>query len=230
MYKRFFKRILDLTISTITLLLIGWGLLIIALLLNIMNKGTGAFFTQKRVGRDKMVFQMIKFKTMTDERDSEGKLLPDRLRLTKIGRFLRSTSIDELPQLINILKGDMSLIGPRPLYVRYLPYYDNEEIRRHEVRPGITGWAQVHGRKSISWTEKLRLDVEYVDTCSFWTDCKIIGLTIVKVLKREDIGLDTSGTNDFNEYREQEWSSYGLYDYIDKARNEIMNKKEVYEI
>ena len=158
---------------------------------------------------------------MTDERDSDGNLLPDRQRLTKVGRFVRSTSIDELPQIINILKGDMSFIGPRPLYVRYLPYYTLEENRRHEVRPGITGWAQVHGRKSITWTDKLQYDVEYVDKCSFWLDCKIIWMTVMKVIKREDVGIDTSGTNDFNVFREKEWESEGRQDLIAKAREEV---------
>jgi len=158
---------------------------------------------------------------MTDERDKNGKLLPDQQRLTKAGRFVRSTSIDELPQLINIFKGDMSLIGPRPLYVRYMPYYTEEENRRHEVRPGITGWAQVHGRKSITWTDKLKLDVEYVDKCSLWMDIRIIWMTVVKVLKREDVGVETSGTNDFNDYREREWTAAGRQDLIDEARKNV---------
>lgn len=221
MYKHFFKRVIDFLIATIALMLIGWLLLIIALWLHIANKGAGTFFTQKRPGKNGKIIKMIKFKSMTDERDENGKLLPDQQRLTQAGRFVRSTSIDELPQLINIFKGDMSLIGPRPLYVRYMPYYTEEEKRRHEVRPGITGWAQVHGRKSITWTDKLKYDVEYVDKCSFWLDCKIVWLTIMKVLKREDVGVETSGTNDFNDYRDREWAAQGRQDLIDKAREEV---------
>jgi lipopolysaccharide/colanic/teichoic acid biosynthesis glycosyltransferase len=221
MYKHFFKRVIDFLIATVALLLIGWLLLIIAVWLRIANKGAGAFFTQKRPGKNGKIIKMIKFKSMTDERDENGKLLPDQQRLTKAGRFVRSTSIDELPQLINIFKGDMSLIGPRPLYVRYMPYYTEEENRRHEVRPGITGWAQVHGRKSITWTDKLKYDVEYVDKCSFLLDCRIVWMTIMKVLKREDVGVETSGTNDFNDYRDREWAAQGRQDLIDKAREEV---------
>lgn len=221
MYRHCFKRVLDFLIALLTLLLIGWFLLIVALWLHVANKGAGVFFTQKRPGKDGEIFNMIKFKSMTDEKDGNGKLLPDAKRLTKAGRFVRSTSIDELPQLINILKGDMSLIGPRPLYVRYMPYYTEEENRRHNVRPGITGWAQIHGRKSISWTDKLKLDVEYVDKCSLWMDISIIWMTIIKVFKREDVGVETSGTNDFNDYREREWASLGRQDLIDKARVEV---------
>lgn len=223
MYNFFFKRVCDFLIATIALLLIGWLLVIFAIWLHFANKGAGAFFAQKRPGKNGKIFKMIKFKSMTDERDANGKLLPDQQRLTKVGRFVRSTSIDELPQLINIFKGDMSLIGPRPLYVRYMPYYTEEENRRHVVRPGITGWAQVHGRKSITWTDKLKYDVEYVDKCSFWLDCKIVWMTIMKVLKREDVGVETSGTNDFNDYREREWSAQGRQDLIDKAREEVKN-------
>ncbi len=221
MYKHIFKRFFDFIIALAALLLIGWLLVIIAVLLHFANKGAGAFFTQKRPGKDGKIFKMIKFKSMTDERDKNGKLLPDQQRLTKAGRFVRSTSIDELPQLINIFKGDMSLIGPRPLYVRYMPYYTEEENRRHEVRPGITGWAQVHGRKSITWTDKLKLDVEYVDKCSLWMDIRIIWMTVVKVLKREDVGVETSGTNDFNDYREREWTAAGRQDLIDEARKNV---------
>ena len=221
MYKLFFKRVLDFFIALVALLLIGWLLLIIALWLHFANKGAGAIFYQKRPGKDGKIFKMMKFKSMTDECDDNGKLLPDAQRLTKAGRFVRSTSIDELPQLINILRGDMSLIGPRPLYIRYIPYYTEEENRRHEVRPGITGWAQVHGRKSITWTDKLKLDVEYVDKCSLWMDIEIIWMTIVKVLKREDVGVETSGTNDFNDYREREWTAAGHQVLIDEARAKV---------
>lgn len=221
MYKHFFKRFLDIILSGIALLLLGWFILLVALFLHFANKGAGAFFYQERPGKDEKIFKIIKFKTMTDERDSDNNLLPDAQRMTKVGKFVRSTSIDELPQFINVLKGDMSLVGPRPLYVRYLPYYTENENRRHNVRPGITGWAQVHGRASITWPEKLKLDVEYVDNCGFCMDIKIVWMTIVKVLKREDIGLETSGTKDFNDYREREWAAAGRQDLINKAREEV---------
>ena len=194
MYKHFFKRILDIVISFVALLLVGWFLALAALWLHIANKGAGAFFVQERPGKDGKVFKMLKFKTMTDERDAEGKLLPDEQRLTRVGKFVRSTSIDELPQLVNVLKGDMSLIGPRPLLVEYLPLYSPEQARRHEVRPGISGWAQCHGRNAIIWAEKFKLDVWYVDHCTLWTDIKIIWLTVLKVLKRSDISSGTSAT------------------------------------
>lgn len=194
MYKHFFKRVFDFLISLMALLLIGWLLLSIALWLHFANKGAGAFFFQERPGKDAKIFKVIKFKTMTDERDAEGNLLPDAQRLTKVGRFVRSTSIDELPQLINVLKGDMALIGPRPLLPQYLPLYNAEQARRHEIRPGITGWAQVHGRNAISWTEKFKLDVWYVDHCTFWTDIKVIFLTIKNVLMRKDINSATAAT------------------------------------
>lgn len=187
MYKKFFKRILDILISGIALLLIGWLLVIITIILHITNKGAGVFFTQNRPGMNTKIFKVIKFKTMTDERDAEGKLLPDELRITKVGKFVRSTSIDELPQLINVFKGDMSLIGPRPLLPQYLPLYSPEQARRHEVRPGISGWAQCHGRNTISWKERFELDVWYVDHCTLWTDIRVIWITIMKVLKRVDI-------------------------------------------
>ena len=192
MYKHFIKRLFDLIISGIGLLLIGWLLVLIAIFLYFANKGAGAFFLQERPGKDEKIFKVIKFKSMTDERDANGKLLPDKDRITKVGRFVRSTSIDELPQLFNVLKGDMSLIGPRPLLVQYLPLYSPEQARRHEIRPGITGWAQVHGRNAISWTEKFKLDVWYVDHCTIWTDIKVIFITIKKVLFRDDINT-TSG-------------------------------------
>ena len=190
MYKHFFKRVFDLILSSIALLLISWFILLVALLLHFANKGAGAFFFQERPGKDEKIFKVIKFKTMTDERDAKGNLLPDSQRLTKIGKFVRSTSVDELPQLVNVFKGDMSLIGPRPLLVRYLPLYNEEQKRRHEVRPGITGWAQCHGRNAISWTEKFKLDVWYVDHCTLWTDIKVIFITIKNVLARKDINFD----------------------------------------
>jgi len=187
MYKLFFKRLLDFCISLIALICISPILLVVTLWLHFANKGAGAFFLQERPGKDGKIFKVIKFKTMTDERDADGNLLPDEKRLTKVGKFVRSTSIDELPQLFNVLKGDMALIGPRPLLVQYLPLYSKEQARRHEVRPGISGWAQCHGRNAISWTEKFKLDVWYVDHVSLLTDLKVIGITIMKVLKRADI-------------------------------------------
>ena len=194
MYKNYFKRILDFVIVSCVLLIIWPILLLVAVWLHFANKGAGAFFFQERPGRNGKIFKVIKFKTMTDERDKDGKLLPDAKRLTKVGRFVRSTSIDELPQLLNVLKGDMSLVGPRPLLVKYLPLYSPQQARRHEVRPGITGWAQCHGRNAISWTEKFKLDVWYVDHCTFVTDLKVILLTIKKVIVREGISSNSSET------------------------------------
>ena len=194
MYKNFFKRLFGFFISLIAILLIGWFILLVAIFLHFANKGAGAFFTQDRPGKDGKIFKVIKFKTMTDERDEKGELLPDEVRLTKVGKFVRSTSIDELPQLINVLKGDMALIGPRPLLPQYLPLYSPEQMRRHEVRPGISGWAQCHGRNAISWTEKFKLDVWYVDHCTLWTDVKVIFITIKNVLMRKDINSATSAT------------------------------------
>lgn len=190
MYKHFFKRVLDILISGIALLLIGWFLILVAIFLHFANKGAGAFFFQERPGKDAKIFKVIKFKTMTDERDANGKLLPDAQRLTKVGKFVRSTSIDELPQLINVFKGDMSLIGPRPLLPQYVPLYSPEQFRRHEVRPGISGWAQCHGRNAISWKEKFKLDVWYVDHCTFLTDIRVIFITIKNVLLRKGIDFD----------------------------------------
>lgn len=194
MYKYFFKRLFDFIISLVALLLIGWFLVIVSIWLHFANKGAGAFFTQERPGKNARIFKVIKFKTMTDERDENGELLPDEVRLTKVGKFVRSTSIDELPQLINVLKGDMALIGPRPLLPEYLPLYSKEQSRRHEVRPGISGWAQCHGRNAISWTERFKLDVWYVDHCTLWTDIKIIFITIKNVLMRKDINSETAAT------------------------------------
>ena len=202
MYKHFFKRVLDLLISLVALLLIGWFLIIVTIWLYFANsKGkhssprggregawwSRVFFTQERPGKDAKIFKVIKFKTMTDEKDAEGKLLPGEQRVTTIGRLLRAMSLDELPQLINVLKGDMALIGPRPLMPRYLELYSPEQARRHEVRPGITGWAQVNGRNSITWTKKFELDVWYVDHVSLWLDIKIIWMTVMNVLQRKDI-------------------------------------------
>ena len=199
MYKHFFKRIIDFSISFIALLLIGWFLIIITIWLHFANKGAGAFFLQERPGKDAKIFKVIKFKTMTDERDENGELLPDEDRLTKVGRFVRSTSIDELAQLINVLKGDMALIGPRPLLVKYLQLYSKEQMRRHEVRPGISGWAQCHGRNAISFTDRFKLDVWYVDHCTLMTDLKVIWITVMKVLKRADISEEGQATmEEFN--------------------------------
>ena len=197
LYRDYFKRGIDFVIVLSVLLVIWPVLLVIYIWLTVANNGAGALFFQERPGKDAKVFKIIKFKTMTDERDAEGNLLPDAERLTKIGRFVRSTSIDELPQLINVLKGDMALIGPRPLLVKYLPLYSKEQARRHEVRPGITGWAQCHGRNAISWTKKFELDVWYVDNVSLWTDIKVILVTLKKVLCRSDISSATSATMEF---------------------------------
>lgn len=194
MYAHFFKRLIDFTIVFMVLLIIWPILLLITIWFHFANKGAGAFFTQERPGKNGKIFKVIKYKTMTDERDAQGNLLPDADRLTKVGKFVRSTSIDELPQLINVLKGDMALIGPRPLLPQYLPLYSKEQARRHEVRPGITGWAQVNGRNAISWAKKFELDVWYVDHCSFWLDLKIIFLTIKKVFIREGISQEGQAT------------------------------------
>ena len=187
MYKNVLKRFLDFWIALVVLICISPLLVVVTLWLRVANKGAGAFFLQERPGKDGRIFKIIKYKTMTDERDAEGHLLPDEQRLTKVGRFVRSTSIDELPQLLNVLKGDMALIGPRPLLVQYLPLYSKEQARRHEVRPGISGWAQCHGRNAISWTEKFKLDVWYVDHVSLKTDLTVVWMTIQKVLRRADI-------------------------------------------
>ena len=197
MYKYFLKRIIDFVFVFGVLTVIWPILLVMAIWLHFANKGAGAFFTQERPGKGGKIFKVIKFKTMTDERDADGNLLPDADRLTNVGRFVRSTSIDELPQLINVLTGDMALIGPRPLLVQYLPLYSKEQARRHDVRPGITGWAQVNGRNAISWTKKFELDVWYVDHCSFWLDVKIIFLTIKKVFVREGISQEGQATMEF---------------------------------
>lgn len=194
MYPCFLKRFIDFVVVFWVLAVIWPILLSIVIWLHFANKGAGAFFTQERPGKHGEIFKVIKFKTMTDECEEDGNLLPDEKRLTKIGKFVRSTSIDELPQLINVLKGDMALIGPRPLLPQYLPLYSKEQARRHEVRPGITGWAQVNGRNAISWTKKFELDVWYVDHCSFLLDLRIIFLTIKKVFVREGISSDTSAT------------------------------------
>lgn len=187
MYRNFFKRIIDFAIAGTVLLLIGWLLILIAITLHFANRGAGAFFLQERPGKDEKIFKIIKFKTMTDDRDAEGNLLPDKDRLTRVGAVVRKLSIDELPQFINVLKGDMAFIGPRPLLPEYLPWYTEREKLRHTVRPGITGWAQVNGRNNLCWDEKLALDVYYVDHLSFGMDCKVFCKTILNVLSRKDV-------------------------------------------
>ena len=196
MYKCFFKRVFDLIISLVAIICLSPVFIIVTIWLHFANKGAGAFFTQIRPGYHGKPFKVIKYKSMTDERDENGELLPDAQRLTKVGRFVRSTSLDELPQLFNIFKGDMSLIGPRPLLMQYLPLYSPEQARRHDVRPGITGWAQVHGRNHCKLSEKFAMDVWYVDHCSLWTDIRILWLTAVNVLKRSDVG---EGAEDMKE-------------------------------
>ena len=194
MYRHFFKRFFDFWIALVALICISPILVVVTIWLHFANKGAGAFFLQERPGLNGKIFKIVKFKTMTDERGADGELLPDSERLTRVGRFVRSTSIDELPQLFNVLKGDMSLIGPRPLLVQYLPLYSAEQARRHEVRPGITGWAQCHGRNAISWSEKFKLDVWYVDNLSLKTDLQVIFITIKKVLCRADISQQGEAT------------------------------------
>ena len=198
MYKHFFKRLFDFFLALLALLFVGWLLVIIAIWLHFANKGAGAFFYQERPGKDEKIFKVIKFKSMTDEKDENGKLLPNEKRITPVGKFIRKFSLDELPQLINVLKGDMAFIGPRPLLIKYLPLYSEEQHRRHEVRPGMSGWAQVNGRNNISWTEKFKLDVWYVDHVSLWVDIKIIFMTIKNVISGKDVALSTGpfdGTN-----------------------------------
>ena len=202
MYRNFFKRALDILLSFLALVVLIPLFVIVLIILKLNNKRGGAFFKQERPGKDGKIFKVIKFKTMTDAKDSMGKMLPDEDRVTKFGQFIRSTSLDELPQLINVLKGDMSLVGPRPLLVDYLPLYSTEQAKRHNVRPGITGWAQVNGRNSISWTDKFVLDLYYVENISFKLDCIILFKTLKKVFTRDDINSskDTIGIEDFNGY------------------------------
>lgn len=195
-YRNYIKRCLSFLVALVALLLIWWLLLFVWIFLHLANKGAGAFFLQERPGKNGKIYKVIKFKTMTDERDADGNLLPDAERLTKVGRIVRSLSIDELPQLINILKGDMSFIGPRPLLVKYLPLYTPEQMRRHEVRPGISGWAQVNGRNTITFTKQFEYDVYYVDHLTFWLDVKIFFMTILKVFKREGINEEGQATRE----------------------------------
>lgn len=197
MYKHFFKRFFDFWISLIALICISPILLVVTIWLHFANKGAGAFFFQERPGKNGKIFKVVKYKTMTDERDENGELLPDSERLTKVGRFVRSTSIDELPQLFNVLKGDMALIGPRPLLVQYLPYYTEREQLRHTVRPGISGWAQVHGRNTAKWDERLEMDAYYAEHVSLWLDLKVIAITIKNVLMRKDISVDSNAVEPY---------------------------------
>ena len=199
MYKKYFKRGIDFTIAFLALAIIGWFILLVAIMLHFANKGAGAFFLQERPGKDGRPFKVIKFKTMTDERGADGELLPDVQRITKIGKLVRSLSIDELPQFINVFKGDMSLIGPRPLLMHYLPWYTPEQARRHEVRPGITGWAQVNGRNHCKLSKKFELDVWYVDHCTLVTDLKICKMTILNIIKRKDVGEGTGNMEEVDD-------------------------------
>ena len=217
MYRRFLKRWLDFIIVFCVLLVIWPLFLVIMVGLHFANKGAGVFFFQERPGKYGKIFKVIKFKSMTDERDKDGKLLSDNQRLTRIGRFIRSTSMDELPQLFNVIKGDMSRIGPRPLVTIYLPYYNEKEQHRHDVRPGITGWAQVNGRKSITWEQKLAYDIDYVSNMSLWMDVKIFFLTVYKVFKRENVGVGID-VIDFDDYRIAQWQAMGRQDLVDEAR------------
>ena len=199
MYKKYFKRCVDFTIAFLALAIIGWFILLVAIMLHFANKGAGAFFLQERPGKDGKPFKVMKFKTMTDERGADGELLPDIQRITKIGKLVRSLSIDELPQFINVFKGDMSLIGPRPLLMHYLPWYTPEQARRHEVRPGITGWAQVNGRNHCKLSKKFELDVWYVDHCTLATDLKICKMTILNIIKRKDVGEGTGNMEEVDD-------------------------------
>jgi len=220
MYRYTFKRFIDFVVSFLALVVLSPLLIVVTLWLYFANKRGGVFFTPVRPGKDGKLFKILKFKTMTDEKDENGNLLPDAKRLTFIGKIIRSTSIDELPQLINVLKGDMSFVGPRPLGAPNLPYYNEEEMHRHDIRPGITGLAQVNGRKSISWEQKLAYDLEYVKNVSFVMDVRILWMTFYKVLKREDVGVETSGQSTFEAYREAQWAAEGKQDLIEKARKE----------
>ena len=208
MYKHFLKRLIGFCGALVAVILLSPLFIFVIIWLHFANKGAGAFFFQERIGRNEKPFKIIKFKSMTDERDAYGKLLPDKVRLTKAGRFVRSTSIDELPQLFNILRGEMAFIGPRPLPATYLPYYTEREAHRHDVRPGISGWAQINGRKNITWDHKLDCDVYYVENLTMWLDIKIFFLTIYKVFKRESVGVETSGVVNFHEIREVQRPQY----------------------
>ena len=217
MYRCFFKRLLGFLGALVAVLLLSPLFIVVTIWLHYANKGAGSFFFQERIGKNGKPFNIIKYKTMTDERGADGKLLPDAQRLTKVGRFVRSTSMDELPQFFNILKGDMAFIGPRALPTTYQFFFTDEENKRHQVRPGISGWAQINGRTSITWGQKLKYDVEYVDNLSFWFDVKIFFLTIYKVFKRENVGVENSGIVSFHEYRAAEWEKEGKHELAEKA-------------
>lgn len=217
MYKYFFKRLFGFLGALVAVLLLSPLFIVVSIWLHYVNKGAGAFFFQERIGKNGKPFNIIKYKTMTDERGADGKLLPDAQRLTKVGRFVRSTSMDELPQIFNILKGDMAFIGPRALPTTYQFFFTDEENKRHHVRPGISGWAQINGRTSITWGQKLKYDVEYVDNLSLWFDVKIFFLTIYKVFKRENVGVENSGIVSFHEYRAAEWEKEGKHELAEKA-------------
>lgn len=217
MYKHFLKRLIGFCGALVAVILLSPLFIFVIIWLHFANKGAGAFFFQTRIGKGEKPFKIIKFKSMTDERGADGELLPDKDRLTKAGKFVRKTSIDELPQLLNILKGDMAFIGPRPLLKSYLPYYSEEEIHRYDVRPGMTGWAQVNGRTTLDWSDRIRFDLEYVNKLTLWLDIKVFFLTVYKVFKHENVGLDKSGENSFFEYREAQWAAEGRYDLIEEA-------------
>ena len=217
MYKLFFKRLFGFLGALLGIIILSPLFIVVTIWLHFANKGAGAFFYQERIGKGGKPFKIIKYKTMSDERGADGKLLPDAQRLTKVGKFVRSTSIDELPQLFNIMKGDMALIGPRALPTTYQFFFTEEEQKRHHVRPGMTGWAQINGRTSITWGQKLKYDVEYVNNLSFSFDAKIFFLTIYKVLKKENVGVENSGIISFHEYRAAEWEKEGKHDLAEKA-------------
>jgi len=217
MYKYFFKRIIGFMGALLAVIFLSPLFIFVTLWLHFANKGAGAFFYQTRIGKGEKPFKIIKFKSMTDERDANGNLLPDKQRLTKVGRFVRKTSIDELPQLINILKGDMAFIGPRPLPPVYMCYFNDEEKHRHDVRPGISGWAQVNGRMDITWEHKMDCDLYYVRNLTLWLDIKVFFLTIYKVLKHESVGEGARAGNSFYDYREGQWAAEGRYDLIENA-------------
>ena len=227
MYRHFFKRLLDFFVSLLAIIVLSPLFVVVTLWLYAVNKGGGAFFAPVRPGRNGKLFHILKFRSMTDERDRNGNLLPDAQRLTKIGKFIRLTSIDELPQLFNVLKGDMSFVGPRPLAVFYLPYYNEDERKRHNVRPGITGWAQVNGRTSVTWPQKFAYDLEYVEKVSFLFDLKVLFLTAYKVIKRENVGVDKGDSSPFTMYRETQWEMAGRQDLVDEARRKAKPYREM---
>lgn len=218
MYKNFFKRLIDFFIALIAISVLSPLLIVVTICLTIANKGGGAFFCPYRPGKNGKLFKLVKFKSMRDAFDASGNKLPDAERLTTVGRIIRLTSIDELPQLFNVLKGDMSFVGPRPLSATYLPYYNEEEKRRHSVLPGITGWAQVNGRKNVTWDQKFALDLYYADHVSLALDLKVIFQTVVNVLRHKDVGVESSGTIHFSKFREDQWAAEGRTDLIAEAR------------